>query len=79
MSAVIKLLLGILETLLPQISPELRELFLKGMDSMIDRLEVLAERTPNKFDDLLVKMLRDVLQIPDYPDTEPYIGDDDPA
>lgn len=37
-------------------------------DAVIDLVEVLASRTQTKFDDLICKMLRRFLNVPDYPD-----------
>lgn len=40
-------------------------------DAIIDVVEILAERTKTKFDDLILKMVRRLLNVPDYPDDVP--------
>lgn len=42
------------------------------LDDLIDRLENMVEESSNKFDDNLlpfIKFLRELLDVPDYPDT----------
>lgn len=51
-----KLILMILKTIIPIISPELKT----AIDDFITELAVKAAKTPNKFDDLLVMLLKDI-------------------
>lgn len=51
-------LMTLLGTILTGISPELREL----LESMLDKLEAKAKATPNKFDDLLVSLLKAIFK-----------------
>ena len=52
-----KFLLNLLITILPLISPELKDVMHKGIAELKDR----ASKTPNKFDDILVDFLQSLL------------------
>ncbi len=51
-----KLILMILKTIIPVISPELKT----GIDNLITELAIKAAKTPNKFDDILVFLLKEI-------------------
>lgn len=40
-------------------------------DAIIDVVEIMAQKTKTGFDDLVLRMLRRVLDVPDYPDGVP--------
>jgi len=54
-----KFAIKVLEMIIPVISPELK----KEMDEGIKRLEAQANKTPNKFDDILVGLIKTLLNV----------------
>lgn len=57
MERLIPFLLSLLGTVVDGVSPELREI----LESSIHSLEKRAKSTPNRFDDILVNMLKSLL------------------
>lgn len=49
--------------LLKQMSPELVKAFRAGLGKLLDELAEMAKKTPNKWDDWGVEMIRKVLKI----------------
>ena len=56
---ILKLLLGLLPTIMGFLTPEIRE----ELENFIRRLYVKAKETPNAFDDFAVKFIAELLKI----------------
>jgi len=54
-----KFAIKVLMTMLPVISPELKDAMTEG----IKKLEEQAHKTPNKFDDILIDLLKTLFSI----------------